>query len=288
MGAPRIGIIGGSGLYEMPGFTVAERKTLSTPFGDPSDEYVVGSLGGTDVVFLPRHGRGHRIMPSELNFRANLFGFKLLGVERVISVSAVGSMKEGIAPGHIVIPDQFFDRTHGRPSTFFGGGLVVHVGFADPVCTDLCRILARAAGEEGAKVHDRGVYLCIEGPQFSTRAESRIFRQWGVDVIGMTNLPEARLAREAELCYSTLALVTDYDCWHEGSKDVTVEIVIETLNRNVLQAQKIVRRAVGLIPADRTCGCAHALKDAIITARDKIPATARLELAPLLDKYLTN
>jgi len=283
-----VGIIGGSGFYEMPGFTVAERRALSTPFGEPSDEYVVGSLSGREVVFLPRHGRGHRIMPSELNFRANLFGFKLLGVEWVISVSAVGSMKEGIAPGHIVVPDQFFDRTKGRPSTFFGRGLVVHTSFADPVCSDLCRVLVRAATEEGATAHDGGIYLCIEGPQFSTRAESRIFRQWGVDVIGMTNLPEARLAREAELCYSTLALVTDYDCWHEGSEDVTVEMVLETLNKNVLLAQRIVRRAVGWIPTERTCACPHALKDAIITARDRIPAQVRWELAPLLGKYLNH
>lgn len=286
MKAPRVGIIGGSGLYEMPGFSVERRTALTTPFGDPSDEYVIGSLGGREVVFLPRHGVGHRILPSELNFRANLFGFKLLEVEWVISVSAVGSMKEGIAPGHIVIPDQFFDRTRGRASTFFGRGIVVHVGFADPVCSSLAATLAAAAAEEGASVHEGGVYLCIEGPQFSTRAESRIFRQWGVDVIGMTNLPEARLAREAEICYATLALVTDYDCWHEGSEDVTVEMVLETLQKNVFLARKVLARAVARIPGTRTCACSRALKDSIITAPDRIPPEVRSELAPLLDKYV--
>lgn len=281
-----IGVIGGSGLYEMEGLTGVKEVRIKTPFGPPSDSYITGVLGGVKMVFLPRHGRGHRILPTEINFRANIFGMKLLGVQRIISVSAVGSMKEGIAPGHIVIPDQFYDRTLQRPKTFFGRGVVVHIPFADPVCGALSDVLFGSARDSGATVHKGGTYLCIEGPQFSTRAESKIYRQWGVDVIGMTNVPEAKLAREAEICYATLALVTDYDVWHGKEEDVTIEAVLETLKRNVSRAQDIIRRAVAIIPEARTCTCAAALKDAIITDRNRIPPKVRKDLKPLLGRYL--
>ncbi|MBI2876381.1 MAG: S-methyl-5'-thioadenosine phosphorylase [Candidatus Tectomicrobia bacterium] len=284
--SPKVGVIGGSGLYEMKGLQGVRTVKVETPFGDPSDEYIQGTLEGVEMIFLPRHGRGHRISPSELNFRANIYGMKTLGVEWIISVSAVGSMKEHLAPGHLVIPDQFYDHTKQRISTFFREGIVAHVAFADPVCPQLSAFLAEAAGNAGATFHRGGTYLCMEGPQFSTRAESQIYRQWGVDVIGMTNATEAKLAREAELCYATLALVTDYDCWHEHAADVTVEMIIETLNRNVAMAQEIIRQAVRLVPQERNCPCADALKDAILTAREKIPPQARRDLEPIIGKYL--
>jgi 5'-methylthioadenosine phosphorylase len=287
MAEPCIGIIGGSGLYEMAGLTEIREERVETPFGPPSDAYVVGRLEGRSVAFLARHGRGHRLLPSELNFRANIYGFKALGAEWILSASAVGSMREDVKPRDILVPDQFFDRTVARPRTFFGDGLVVHVAFADPTCAALGGILYRAAQEEGATAHRGGTYLCIEGPQFSTRAESRIYRSWGVDVIGMTNLQEAKLAREAEICYATLALVTDYDVWHETEEDVTLEAVVAVLRENVAMARGILRRAVRAIPAARTCPCRHALRDAIITVRDRIPAATRERLRLLVGKYLT-
>jgi len=286
MTEPRIGIIGGSGLYEMAGLTDVREERVETPFGLPSDAYVLGRLEGRPVAFLARHGRGHRLLPSELNFRANIYGFKSLGAEWILSASAVGSMREDVKPRDILIPDQFFDRTKARSSTFFGDGLVVHVAFADPTCPALGDLLYQAAREEGATVHRGGTYLCIEGPQFSTRAESRIYRTWGVDVIGMTNLQEAKLAREAEICYATMALVTDYDVWHETEEDVTVEAVIAVLLENAAMAKAILRRAVRAIPAARTCPCSHALRDAIITARDRIPPATRERLKLLVGKYL--
>ena len=286
MTEPRIGIIGGSGLYEMAGLTDVREERVETPFGPPSDTYVLGRLEGRPVAFLARHGRGHRLLPSELNFRANIYGFKSLGAEWILSASAVGSMREDVKPRDILIPDQFFDRTKARSSTFFGDGLVVHVAFADPTCPALGDLLYQAAREEGATVHRGGTYLCIEGPQFSTRAESRIYRTWGVDVIGMTNLQEAKLAREAEICYATMALVTDYDVWHETEEDVTVEAVIAVLLENAAMAKAILRRAVRAIPAARTCPCSRALRDAIITARNRIPPATRERLKLLVGKYL--
>jgi len=286
MTEPRIGTIGGSGLYEMAGLTDVLEERVETPFGLPSDAYVLGRLEGRPVAFLARHGRGHRLLPSELNFRANIYGFKSLGAEWILSASAVGSMREDVKPRDILIPDQFFDRTKARSSTFFGDGLVVHVAFADPTCPALGDLLYQAAREEGATVHRGGTYLCIEGPQFSTRAESRIYRTWGVDVIGMTNLQEAKLAREAEICYATMALVTDYDVWHETEEDVTVEAVIAVLLENAAMAKAILRRAVRAIPAARTCPCSRALRDAIITARNRIPPATRERLKLLVGKYL--
>ena len=281
-----IGIIGGSGLYEMEGLEAVREERVSTPFGDPSDRYLLGRLGGRPVAFLARHGRGHRLMPSELNFRANIFGFKRLGAEYILSASAVGSMREDIKPLDIVIVDQFFDRTRSRASTFFGNGLIAHVSFADPTCPALGELLYQAGRGVGATVHRGGTYLCIEGPQFSTRAESRIYRSWGVDVIGMTNLQEAKLAREAEICYATMALVTDYDVWHETEEDVSVEAVIRILTQNVETAKRLIRAAIPRIPEVRSCPCAHALRDAIITARDAIPAQVKRDLAPIVGKYL--
>ena len=286
MGEPVIGIIGGSGLYEMEGLTHLREERVPTPFGDPSDAYMLGRLEGRPVAFLARHGRGHRLLPSELNFRANIYGFKTLGVQWIISASAVGSMREAIRPADIVVPDQFFDRTKARASTFFGDGLVAHVSFADPVCPQLSDQLSRAGREAGATVHRGGTYLCIEGPQFSTRAESRIYRGWGVDVIGMTNLQEAKLSREAEICYATMALVTDYDVWHETEGDVSVEKVVAILHKNVATAKAIIRRVLPVIQGDRSCVCAHALKDAIITAPEAIAEAAKQRLWPLVGKYL--
>lgn len=287
MGQTVIGVIGGSGLYEMEGLTQIEEVRLQTPFGDPSDAYITGFLGDVKMVFLPRHGRGHRYLPSEVPYRANIYGMKMLGVQQIISVSAVGSMKEEIVPGHIVIPDQFFDRTTGkRASTFFGDGIVGHVQFADPVCPQLSDVVAQAAQQVGATVHKGGTYICIEGPNFSTRAESNIFRSWGVDVIGMTNLPEARLAREAEMCYATVALATDYDCWYEGHDDVSVEAVIAVIHKNVAMAKKIVAAAVQMIAAERQCRCGQALQYAVMTDKAQIPAPARERLELLLGKYL--
>jgi 5'-methylthioadenosine phosphorylase len=290
MAQPRatIGVIGGSGLYQMPGLTDVEEVALDTPFGAPSDAYTVGTLAGERVAFLPRHGRGHRLLPGELPVQANIYGFKLLGVSRIVSVSAVGSMRIEIAPLDLVVPDQIFDRTCLRPRTFFGDGLVVHVGFGDPFCPDLRRLVAEAAAATGATVHRGGTYLCIEGPQFSTRAESRIYRQWGVDVIGMTAIPEAKLAREAEICYATLALATDYDVWHESEAAVTVEMVVENMHKNVARAQETIRRVAPLIAglAERGCGCADSLAGAIMTAPDRIPSATRARLGILLDKYM--
>jgi 5'-methylthioadenosine phosphorylase len=282
-----VGVIGGSGLYQMAGLEKLREVCVNTPFGPPSDVYIKGRLNGAEVIFLPRHGRGHSILPTEINFRANIFGMKKLGVERIISVSAVGSLQEEIAPGHVVIPDQFIDRTTQRPSTFFGRGIVAHVSVADPVCPALSEMLSRAAREDGARVHDKGTYLCMEGPQFSTRAESRLYRSWGADVIGMTNLQEAKLAREAEICFSTLALATDYDCWNEAAGNVEIEHVLAVLKQNVDLAQRIIRRVIARLPDKRACGCGSALKDAIITERGGIPAKTRRELAPLIGKYVS-
>lgn len=286
MAEPVIGIIGGSGLYEMEGITHLREERVTTPFGDPSDAYILGRLDGHAVAFLARHGRGHRLLPSELNFRANVYGFKVLGARWIISASAVGSMREEIRPSDIVIPDQFFDRTRARVSTFFGDGVVAHVSFADPVCSDLSDLLYGAGRDLGARMHKGGTYLCMEGPQFSTRAESRIYRSWGVNVIGMTNLQEAKLSREAEICYATMALVTDYDVWHEAEGDVTVEKVIAILHKNVATAKAIVRSVIPKIRPDRSCGCASALKDAIITAPQAIPEATKKKLWPILGKYL--
>jgi len=283
-----IGIIGGSGLYQIEGLENIREETVRTPFGEPSDKYILGRLRGRPVAFLARHGRGHRLMPSELNFRANIFGFKVLGAEWILSASAVGSMREEIKPLDILIPDQFFDRTRGRASTFFGNGLIAHVSVADPTCHVLGDILYRTGQVVGATMHRGGTYLCIEGPQFSTRAESRIYRGWGVDVIGMTNLQEAKLAREAEICYATMALVTDYDVWHDTEEDVNVEAVVKILLKNVETAKAIIRAAVAEIPEARTCFCAHALRDAIITAPDAIPAAVKRDLAPIVGKYLVD
>jgi 5'-methylthioadenosine phosphorylase len=282
-----VGVIGGSGLYEIEGLTHIEEVKLKTPFGEPSDVYITGVLNGVRMVFLPRHGRGHRLLPSEVPYRANIYGMKKLGVERIISVSAVGSMKEGIMPGHIVLPDQFFDRTQGkRASTFFGEGVVAHVQFADPVCKGLSGVLGDAARKVGATVHQGGTYLCIEGPNFSTRAESMIFRSWGVDVIGMTNLPEARLAREAEICYATVALATDYDCWHDGHDDVSVEAVLAVIRQNVATAKNIIKQAVADFAGQRSCECCNALQFAIMTEAKLIPAETRQKLDLLIGRYL--
>jgi 5'-methylthioadenosine phosphorylase len=294
-----IGIIGGSGLYDMAELTGREERRVETPFGDPSAPYVVGTLGGRRVAFLARHGTGHRLLPSELNFRANIFGFKALGVEFILSASAVGSLKEQYRPLDLVIPDQFYDRTKGRVSTFFGRGLVAHVGFAHPFCAPLSGIaydaavaagLAQADGPSGTgggpAVHRGGTYVCMEGPQFSTLAESRLYRSWGMDVIGMTNLQEAKLAREAEICYSTIALVTDYDSWHPDHDQVTVDMIIANLTQNARAAQQVIAGAVARLPHDRTCECASALKHAIITRPDAIPDAVKRELAPLVGKYL--
>ena len=285
-----VGVLGGSGLYEIDGLTDVEEVPLSTPFGAPSDAFITGRLeidGGESVrmVFLPRHGRGHRIMPTEINSRANLWGMKKLGVSQILSVSAVGSMREDIAPGDFVIIDQFFDRTRHRPDTFFGNGVVAHVMFGDPICGELRAPLLEAAREIGVKAHDGGTYLNMEGPQFSTRAESRIYRSWGVDVIGMTNLQEARLAREAEICYATVAMATDYDCWHEGHDDVTVEAVIEIMHKNVGNARELIRRAVPRLPQE-DCESYNALKHAIMTAPEAISQEARERLDLLIGKYV--
>jgi 5'-methylthioadenosine phosphorylase len=286
MGAGMIGVIGGSGLYQMPGLEGVRAVEVKTPFGKPSDKLIRGRLGKIELVFLPRHGQGHRWLPTEVNFRANTFAMKKLGVERIISVSAVGSLRQEIAPGHVVIPDQFIDRTTLRPSTFFGRGLVAHVSLADPFCKDLSAILAAAANSEGAKVHAGGTYLCMEGPQFSTRAESHLYRNWGAHVIGMTNLQEAKLAREAEICFGTLALATDYDCWNQAAGDVEIDHVLAVLKQNVDLAQRTIRRAVTELSSARCCACASALKDAIITERARIPKKLRAELKPIIGKYV--
>jgi 5'-methylthioadenosine phosphorylase len=283
----QIGIIGGSGLYEMAELTGREDKQITTPFGDPSGPYVIGTIGGKRVAFLARHGAGHTIMPSELNFRANIYGFKTLGVERILSASAVGSLKHEYQPLDILVPDQFFDRTKGRHSTFFGRGVVAHIAFAHPLCGELSAVAADAAQAVGARVHRGGTYVNMEGPQFSTLAESRLYRSWGMDVIGMTNLQEAKLAREAEICYATLALVTDYDCWHPDHDSVTVEMIIANLIQNARTAQQAIARAIGELPAERACGCATALATAIITRPEHIPAQVKKDLAPIIGKYIS-
>src|SRR5690349_11364839 len=286
MSAVKIGIIGGSGLYDMAELTDRQEKTVTTPFGDPSGPYVIGTLRGRRVAFLSRHGVGHRLMPSELNYRANIFGFKTLGVERILSASAVGSLKHEYKPLDILVPDQFFDRTKGRISTFFGCGIVAHIAFAHPLCPDLSAVAAAAAQQVGATVHRGGTYVNMEGPQFSTLAESRLYRSWGMDVIGMTNLQEAKLAREAEICYATLALITDYDCWHPDHDSVTVELIVANLMQNAATAQKTIAEAVAHLDAARTCACKDALATAIITQPQYIPAQIKQELAPLIGKYL--
>jgi 5'-methylthioadenosine phosphorylase len=283
----QVGIIGGSGLYEMEGVTGAREIAVETPFGPPSDRLVVGTLEGRKVAFLPRHGRGHRLLPSEINYQANVYALKTLGVERILSVSAVGSLKERYAPLHMVIPDQLVDRTFKRASTFFGRGLVAHVAFAHPFCADLGRVLGGACRTAGATVHEGGTYICIEGPQFSTRAESELYRSWGMDIIGMTNLTEARLAREAEVCYSTLAMVTDYDCWHPDHDAVTADEIIKNLVRNAATARNVLRAAVKGIPdGARRCECARALSHALVTAPALVPAQVKHDLAPIIEKYI--
>ena len=282
----QIGIIGGSGLYDMAELTDREERRVETPFGEPSAPYVIGTLRGKRVAFLARHGVGHRFSPSELNSRANIFGFKTLGAEYLLSASAVGSLKEEYKPMDLLIPDQFFDRTKGRVSTFFGEGLVAHVGFAHPFCGLLSDIAYTAAQGAGATVHKGGTYVCMEGPQFSTLAESKLYRAWGMDIIGMTNLQEAKLAREAEMCYSTIALITDYDSWHPEHDQVTVEMVIRNLTQNAQTAQQVIATAVARLPFDRTCACATALQHAIITRPDAVPESTRRKLAPLVGRYL--
>jgi 5'-methylthioadenosine phosphorylase len=280
-----IGVIGGSGLYSMPGFEAQEEELIQTPFGAPSDNYVLGTLGGKKVAFLARHGRGHRISPSELNFRANIYGMKALGVQRIISLSAVGSLKEEHRPQDFVLPDQFFDRTRGRVSTFFGEGLVAHISFADPICPQLAEVVAGACASAGVSVKQGGTYLCMEGPAFSTKAESNVYRSWGMDVIGMTNLQEAKLAREAEICYVTVAMVTDYDCWHPEHDAVTVSDIIANLVKNAENACKVVANAVTAMPAGRTCKCGSALAHAILTDRATVPEATKQKLGILIDKY---
>ena len=283
----RLGVVGGSGLYQMEGFEIHRELRVETPFGDPSDAYLLGEFGGHPVVFLSRHARGHRLLPSELNYRANIWGFKSLGVERLISVGAVGSLKIEYAPRHIVVPDQFFDRTRHRVDTFFGNGLVAHVSLADPLCGDLGETLAACGEEEGAIIHRGGTYLCMEGPQFSTRAESEVYRSWGMDVIGMTNLQEARLAREAEICYATLAMITDYDCWHEEEDDVNVESILDTIHHNVEMAQNVIRRALDRMgEREPSCACQRALDAALVTSMDIVPEETKKALGPIIQRFL--
>jgi len=282
-----IGVIGGSGLYEMEGLTGIEQVVVDTPFGKPSDEYITGTLEGVQLVFLPRHGKGHRYLPSEVNYRANIYGMKKLGVAQIISVSAVGSMREEIVPGNIVIPDQFIDRTKGiRKDTFFGEGIAAHVQFADPVCASLSAELYAAACLAGATVHKGGAYLCMEGPAFSTRAESHIYRTFGASVIGMTNLTEAKLAREAEICYGVIALSTDFDCWHDSHEDVSIEAVLAIIKDNVAMAKNIIRQTVKRLNGERNCQCADSLKYAIISDKRVIPIDTRENLALLIGKYI--
>jgi len=281
-----IGIIGGSGLYDMEGLTDVDEVAVETPFGAPSDVFRTGTLEGKRVAFLARHGRGHTISPSELNFRANIYAFRKLGAERILSASAVGSLKEDHRPLDILLPDQFFDRTKARISTFFGDGLVAHVGFGDPICGELAGLVAEAGIQAEVAVKRGGTYLCMEGPQFSTKAESRLYRSWGMDVIGMTNLQEAKLAREAEMCFTTIALVTDFDCWHPDHDAVTVAEIIANLQKNAVNAQKLIRAAVRLVPEKRQCACGSALAHALITDRSRIPQKTRERLALLVQKYL--
>lgn len=281
-----LGVIGGSGLYEMEGLKNVREVLVKTPFGDPSDVVVVGQLGATTLAFLPRHGRGHRIPPTEINYRANIWALKKIGVTRILSVSAVGSMKESIRPGDIVVVDQFYDLTKRRVSTFFGDGVVAHIPFADPVCPCLFDLAHASAKKVVKRVHKGGTYLCMEGPQFSTRAESRIHRKWGVDVIGMTNMPEAKLAREAEICYATIALATDYDCWHESEEDVSIEAILGIVRSNVENSKRIIREVVSRLPGKVPCACGDALKFGIVTDRKKISPTAKKRLALIAGRYL--
>ena len=285
MASELIGIIGGSGLYQMEGLTVTEERSVETPFGKPSDTVFLGNLDGHSVAFLPRHGRGHRILPHEINFRANIFSLKSLGVSQIISVSAVGSMKETIHPGHLVMVDQFVDRTKNRVDTFFGNGIAAHVSFADPICARLQKNLVAAAKATGVVAHDGGTYVCIEGPMFSSRAESHLYRQWGVDVVGMTNYQEAKLAREAEICYATIALSTDYDCWHEEPVDVAM--VIKTMKENVAKAGRTIRTTIATLTDSPACPCHHALKGAIMTDPKTIPEEVKKRLAPVVGKYIS-
>jgi 5'-methylthioadenosine phosphorylase len=282
----KIGVISGSGLYSMPGFEAHQEHVIDTPWGAPSDAYIVGTLAGREVAFLARHGRGHRISPSELNFRANIYGFKSLGVERILSLSAVGSLKEEHKPLDFVIPDQFVDRTRGRVSTFFGEGLVAHISFAHPICPQLARVVAGASKGAGVNAKSGGTYLCMEGPAFSTLAESNLYRSWGMDIIGMTNLQEAKLAREAEICYVTIAMVTDYDCWHPDHDAVTVDSIIATLTQNAANAAKVIAAAVRAMPESRECKCGSALAHALITDRNSIPPATKKKLELLVGKYL--
>ncbi len=281
-----IGIIGGSGLYEMSGLENVGEEDIDTPFGAPSDRYLTGTLEGRSVAFLARHGRGHSILPTELNFRANIFGFKKLGVRYLLSASAVGSLKHEHAPMDFVLPDQFIDRTRLRVATFFGNGIAAHIGFADPLCSTLAGVIEQAAGSLEFPIKRGGTYVCMEGPAFSTRAESHLYRSWGAELIGMTNLQEAKLAREAEICYATIAMVTDYDCWHEEEDDVTVEILINYLRSNSENARRLIRQAVKELPPGLTCRCQRALENAIITSPDAIPEKTRRDLAPIVAKYL--
>ena len=282
-----LGIIGGSGLYAMKGLTETKEINVKTPFGDPSEKIVTGLLEGKRVAFLARHGRGHRILPSEINYRANIYAMKLLGVERIISVSAVGSLKEDLRPGEFLVPDQFFDRTKNRASTFFGDGLVAHVAFAHPTCGELSGVLAEACVHQAVKVHRRGTYICIEGPQFSTLAEAEVNRQLQFDVIGMTNVTEAKLAREAEICYAAIAMITDYDCWHPDHESVTAAQIIATLNQNAENAQKVLRTAVREIPAGRSCRCGAALQHALVTDMRLVPTTTKKRLSAIIGKYMS-
>lgn len=286
MGRARVAIIGGSGFYQMPGLAAVEEVRLDTPFGPPSDAIVMGSLEGQRVAFLPRHGRGHRLLPSELPARANIYALKTLGVEVVIGINAVGSLKEGIEPLHLVVPHQLIDGTRGRPSTFFGEGLVAHIAFADPFCAVLRAVLTTAAAEAGAVVHDGGTYLVIEGTAFSTRAESELYRRWGADIIGMSALPEAKLAREAEMCYASLACVTDYDVWHPQHEDVNAEMILANLEKNVRLSQEVVRLALRRLPTQRQCPCPQALREALVTPLEQVPEVTKERLAPIIGKYL--
>jgi 5'-methylthioadenosine phosphorylase len=283
----KIGIIGGSGLYSMPGLTDAREVRVNTPFGNPSDAIVIGTLEGKRVAFLARHGRGHVYSPSDINYRANICAMKMLGVERIISVSAVGSLRDDLPPQDFLIPDQFFDRTRGRVATFFGDGIVAHVGFDKPTCTHLAAHVGEACDRAGVKAHRAGTYICMEGPQFSTRAESHTYRQLRFDVIGMTNLTEAKLAREAEICYATIAMITDYDCWHPQHDAVTVTEIIENLNRNTSNVQRVLHEAVAELPDDRACKCGSALAHAVLTDRKLIPAATKKRLAPIIGKYIS-
>jgi 5'-methylthioadenosine phosphorylase len=284
----RIGIIGGTGLYDIEGLTDIQRVSIDTPFGTPSDEFVIGKFADKEIVFLARHGKGHRILPTELNYRANIYGMKKLGVERIISISAVGSLREKIRPLDILLPDQFVDRTNqARATTFFGQGIVAHISFADPTCPDLTKTIYLAARDLKIKVHPRGVYLNMEGPAFSSRAESFLYRSWGMDVIGMTNLPEARLCREAEICFATIALVTDYDCWHHKSEEVNVEVIIRNLNKNVETVKRLLKAVIPAISSSRNCLCLKALENAIVTDPKLVPEETKKKLDVIIGKYIS-